>query len=259
MFCIGFCTDSHHKLIRWRLVTHGAIDGYSRLVLYLHCASNNKATTVYELFLNAIQRHHLPSRVRSDQGMENILVARHMIEKRGAQRNSMITGSSTHNQRIERLWRDMHQGVTLMYYKLFYFMEHHGLLDPLNEQHMFSLHYVYIPRISRALNEFITSWNNHPIRTAGHKSPLQLFTSGMLLLQNSELEAFDFFHGVDDAYGVDPDGPISTVEGGVQVPQNTSLSDSDLQTLRLTVDPLSSSDNHGIELFEQTLQFCERS
>ena len=23
------CTDSHHKLIRWRIVTHCAIDGYS--------------------------------------------------------------------------------------------------------------------------------------------------------------------------------------------------------------------------------------
>jgi hypothetical protein len=26
--------DGHHKLIRWRLVTHCAIDGYSRMVVY---------------------------------------------------------------------------------------------------------------------------------------------------------------------------------------------------------------------------------
>ena len=43
-----FNTDSHHKLIRWRLVTHGAIDGYSRLIIYLKCAGNIKASTVYE-------------------------------------------------------------------------------------------------------------------------------------------------------------------------------------------------------------------
>ena len=60
--------DSHHKLIRWRMVTHGAIDGYSRVVLYLKCTSNNRATTVYELFLVAVQNFNLPSRVRTDQG-----------------------------------------------------------------------------------------------------------------------------------------------------------------------------------------------
>ena len=63
--------------MRWRMVTHGAIDGYSRVVLYLKCTSNNRATTVYELFLVAVQNFNLPSRVRSDQGLENVLVARH--------------------------------------------------------------------------------------------------------------------------------------------------------------------------------------
>ena len=65
------------------MVTHGAIDGYSRLVLYLKCTSNNKTTTVYEIFLIAVQNFRLPSRVRSDQGLENMLVTRHMIEKKG--------------------------------------------------------------------------------------------------------------------------------------------------------------------------------
>ena len=27
--------DGHHKLIRWRFITHGGIDGFSRLVVYL--------------------------------------------------------------------------------------------------------------------------------------------------------------------------------------------------------------------------------
>ena len=44
-FVLPACTDSHHKLIRWRIVTHDAIDGYSRLIVYLH-ASTNRARTV---------------------------------------------------------------------------------------------------------------------------------------------------------------------------------------------------------------------
>ncbi len=165
MFVYIPSTDSHHKLIRWRLVTHGAIDGYSRLILYTHCTSNNRADTVLQLFLVAVDSFGLPSRVRSDQGLENTHVARYMIEKRGAERRSMIVGC-THNQRIERLWRDMHKSATILFYKLFYFMEDRAILDPLNEYHMWALHYVFVPRINKALIEFDTGWNNHSIRTA---------------------------------------------------------------------------------------------
>ena len=53
-----------------------------------------------------------------------------MIEKRGSERGSMITGPSTHNQRIEHLWRDVFHGVFALYYELFTFMEENELLDP---------------------------------------------------------------------------------------------------------------------------------
>ena len=37
--------DGNHKLIRWRLVIHGGIDWFSRLVVLLKCSANNKAKT----------------------------------------------------------------------------------------------------------------------------------------------------------------------------------------------------------------------
>ena len=180
---------------------------------------------MYEQFLSAIQKHNLPSRVRSDEGQENILVAQHMIEKRGAHRRSMITGCSVHNQRIERLWRDLHKSATVLFYKLFYFMEHHSILDHLNEFHLWALHYVFLPRINKALAEFVNSWNNHPLRTVGHKSPQQLFTAGALLLQNSQLSALDFFENVDADYGIDPYGPVPLreEENGVIVPDTSPM------------------------------------
>ena len=49
--------DGKHKLICWRLVIHGGIEGFSHLVVYLHCSSNNKATTVIDLFTGAVQQH----------------------------------------------------------------------------------------------------------------------------------------------------------------------------------------------------------
>ena len=145
--------------------------------MFLRCSTNNRSLTVYSLFIEAIQKYHLPSRVRTDQGRENILIAHHMIEHRGAERRSIITGSSVHNQRIERLWRDLHQGVTLLYYRLFYYLEECGILDPINERQVFALHYVFVPRINRSIDEFRQSWNHHRMRTAHHKSPYQLFNA----------------------------------------------------------------------------------
>lgn len=38
--------DGLHRLIRWRIVIHGGIDGFSRLPVYLGASSNNRAETV---------------------------------------------------------------------------------------------------------------------------------------------------------------------------------------------------------------------
>ena len=211
------------------------------------------ATTVYELFLVAVQQHQLPSRLRVDQGSENVLVAHHMLEKRGHDRRSVIVGASVHNQRIERLWRDMHRCVTILFYKLFYFMEQMDLLDCLNETDLYALHYVFIPRINHALSEFM---NHHLIRSAHHKTPHQLFTAGALLLQHSGLAALDFFKDVDDTYGIDIDGHISPQEGSVVVPEvSVCLNSANFTRLQRTVNPLTVSDDFGIDLYAEVLQF----
>ena len=53
--------DGYHKLIRWRFVIHGAIDGYSRLIMFLRVAGNNLASTVLSAFTGAIDQFGLPS------------------------------------------------------------------------------------------------------------------------------------------------------------------------------------------------------
>ena len=65
--------DGNHKLIRWRLVIHGGIDGFSRTIVYLHCANNNRAETVLTQFHKATSTYGIPCKVRSDLGGENVL------------------------------------------------------------------------------------------------------------------------------------------------------------------------------------------
>ena len=106
--------DGNHKLIQpYRFVIHGGIDGYTRLIVYLKVSVNNRADTVVQLFREAVHKYNLPSMVRSDHGLENIDVARLMLVSRGLNRGSIITGASVHNQRIERLWRDVEMSRSL--------------------------------------------------------------------------------------------------------------------------------------------------
>ena len=116
---VSIIIDGNHKLIKWKIVVHGGIDEYSRTIVYLTCNNNNYATTVLQSFILATNTFFIPSWVRCDYGGENIEVAKFMLSARGFNGGSVLSGSSLHNQRIERLWRDVFQRVTGNFYKLF--------------------------------------------------------------------------------------------------------------------------------------------
>ena len=113
-------------------------------------------------FLKGVETYGIPSRIRSDKDKENVLVAEYMIEKRGSERGSMITGTSSHNQRIERLWRDV--------------LEDNELLDPFNEIDIAAPHYISIPIINNKLDAWRHAWSKHRIWTI-KTSPIRLWVS----------------------------------------------------------------------------------
>lgn len=212
--------DSHHKLIKWRFVIHGAVDGFSRAIMYMKCADNNRAQTVLDYFREGVSKFGLPEFVRSDKGGENVGVWRYMIVTHSNDQSRVITGSSVHNERIERMWRDVHRCIASTYAETFRELESDNMLDPLNEADLYCAHYIFIPRINQALEEFQESWNNHALSTEGSRTPYQLLMEGL--------------DHVTTTYNY----PVGALDGGLDIDLSELTSDH-IQVPRLLFTPCS--------------------
>ena len=58
--------------------------------------------------------------------------------------------------------------------------EREQCLDLDNPNHMFSLPYVYQARIQTVLQQWVVSWNKHPVAGCGNLSPLKMQEAGFL-------------------------------------------------------------------------------
>ena len=208
--------DGNHKLIRWNFVAHGCIDGYFRTVVYL------QTVTVYLLshFQEAILRFRCPLRIRSDYGTENIEVARWLLNHHGVHTKPFLAVLSIYNQRIERLWLDVRVYVLQQLTNLLRFYENIDVLHPVNVKHLFAYQYVFLPLINCTLEQFMETWNSHPMWTCGNISPHQIWTEGFY--------RSEFFDGdllmstkVGKSYGIDNERSVSDIQiqNHIEVPR----------------------------------------
>ena len=124
-----------------------AVDGYSRLLTFLKCSTNNRASTVLESFVTATQMYGIPKKVCTDMGGENIDAWEYMISHHGGNDSCVVLGSSVHNERIERMWRDVSRSVIIPFKERFANLEDQEILDVDNEIDLFCLHQVFTHRV----------------------------------------------------------------------------------------------------------------
>ena len=137
--------------------------------------TNNRAATIVKDFAEGLKEFGVQSRVRADHGGKFVHVNKLMSTINREDHVSFITGKSVHNQRIERLWRDVFTKVSNKFYNIFNIMENNGIFDINNATHLAVLHYVFPGRIQNELTIWKNAHNFHSVRTKSNQSPLQLW------------------------------------------------------------------------------------
>lgn len=163
--------DGYDKLKPFGFAIHGAIDGFSRRIIWAEVGiSNNNPKVVAKYFIDAVsQLKTLPAIIRSDRGTENIFVedlqktlrAHHGDE---FSRKCYLYGKSSSNQRIEAWWRILRQQSMGYYINLFKDMVSQGILDTGNDFHIDALRFSFWELIEGDLHRTAIEWNRHPIQ-----------------------------------------------------------------------------------------------
>ena len=212
---------------RWRIVIHGAIDGFSKHIMFLEASDNNCRTTVAQLIMTAANRFGLPSHIRVGTIMEDVCGPDKGISRSGVD-----------------LWND----VCNLYYNLFQYMESSGLLDIDNGAQMWALHYTFLPRIRRDLQGYVTQWNTHGVSVKGHTTPAQVYAqrSRDLSLTNS-LAVYEVVDQLNKEWKQE-DTPPTVV--------TCPITEEQLGEMKRRIDPLDDGqDNLGIDNYMRVLRF----
>ena len=118
-------------------------------------------------------------------------------------------------------------------------MESSGYLDPLNEVDLYCLHYIFKPRISKCIIEFVGSWNNHSLSSEGNLSPSQLFFEGSTVNGTLNPVSVPLHTNID-----------VNADDHVAVPHFRFVPCNSLLPAINDVNPLQHCPNHGISVFQ---------
>lgn len=162
--------DGYDKLKPYGFAIHGAIDGFSRRILWLEVGStNNNPKIVAKHYLDTIlQLKTLPRIVRVDKGTENVCMRDAQIYLRTgddefAGENSFMEGKSVSNQRIEAWWCILRKQCVNYWINLFKDMITIGLFDNADRLHIEALRFCFMDLIEMDIKRTAIEWNTHNI------------------------------------------------------------------------------------------------
>ena len=169
--------DGYDKLKPFGFCIHGAIDGYSRRLMWLEVGpSNNNPSIVAQYFVECVRQvGGTPRIIRVDCGTENVNTAaiqrflRANSDDSFAGEKSFIYGKSVSNQRIEAWWGILRKSCSDWWINYFKDMRNSGLYDDSDHLHVECLKFGYYPVLKEELHKTARLWNLHKIRPSSNE------------------------------------------------------------------------------------------
>ena len=169
----NFCwhVDGYDKLKPFGFAIHGAIDGYSRKIIWIEVGpSNNNPMVVTSYYLDAVlQAKCVPCTMRCDLGTENVHLASLKpyftwnSDGPFAGPDSFMYGKSTSNQRIEAWWAILRRQGMEFWISTFKDMRDMGVFNTHNRRHIQSIRFAFLNLIRQNLYELAIAWNQHRV------------------------------------------------------------------------------------------------
>lgn len=164
--------DGYDKLKQFGFCIHGAIDGYSRRILWLKVTSTNNDPAVITYYYTSYLRKYggTARKIRGDCGTENMYVAgmqrffRRNDDDSFAGMKSFMYGKSTSNQRIESWWAFLRNSCTDWWMKYFRDLRDEGLYNANDKIQVECLKFCFMGIIRYDLQRLARHWNTHKIR-----------------------------------------------------------------------------------------------
>lgn len=164
--------DGYDKLKPYGFCVHGAIDGFSRRILWLEVSSsNNNPRLIANYYLECVRSLGATARIiRADRGTENVNIAaiqrffRRSSTDAFAGEKSFMYGKSVSNQRIEAWWGRLRQGCADWWMEFFKELRDSGCYNDDNIIHRECLKFCFMDLIQMELHRAALEWNIHKIR-----------------------------------------------------------------------------------------------
>ncbi|KAK2548520.1 hypothetical protein P5673_031305 [Acropora cervicornis] len=170
--------DGYDKLKPYGFCVHGAIDGYSRRIMWLEVGrSNNNPRLIASYFLACVKELvGVPRIIRGDQGTQNVNVAAiqrffpYDDQDDFAGEKSFLYGRSVSNQRIEAWLGFLRRSDTEWWINFFQDLKDQGLYNETDLFQVECLLFCFMPVLQDELRRVVQEWNLHKIRPSSNES-----------------------------------------------------------------------------------------